>query len=72
MIALRFNTTGFEAQPRVMQLLKRKFGSPGSQKAVTWNSDLGGSRGGLFFGCANAGYASTRAVGRDRAPQHRQ
>ena len=43
-IALRFNTTGFEAQPRVMELLKRKFGSPGSQKAVAWNNDLGGSR----------------------------
>lgn len=46
-IALRFNTAGFEAQPRVMELLKRKFGSPGSpgsQKAVTWNNDLGGSR----------------------------
>ncbi|WP_162604213.1 hypothetical protein [Xanthomonas arboricola] len=43
-IALRFNTTGFEAQQRVMELLKRKFGSPGSQKAVTWNNDLGGSR----------------------------
>jgi len=43
-IALRFNTMGFEAEPRVMELLKRKFGSPGSQKAVTWNNDLGGSR----------------------------
>ncbi|ROQ46181.1 hypothetical protein EDF77_1087 [Stenotrophomonas maltophilia] len=43
-IALRFNTSGFEAEPRVMELLKRKFGSPGSQKAVTWNNDLGGSR----------------------------
>ncbi|WP_137189523.1 hypothetical protein [Stenotrophomonas rhizophila] len=43
-IALRFNTTGFEAEPRVMELLKRKFGSPGSQRAVTWNNDLGGSR----------------------------
>lgn len=43
-IALRFNTTGFEAQPRVMELLKRKFGSPSSQKAVTWNNDLGGNR----------------------------
>lgn len=43
-IALRFNTTGFEAQPRVMELLKRKFGSPSAEKAVTWNNDLGGSR----------------------------
>lgn len=43
-IALRFNTTGFEAEPRVMELLKRKFGSPSSQKAVTWTNDLGGSR----------------------------
>lgn len=43
-IALRFNTTGFEAQARVMELLKRKFGSPGSEKAVTWNNDLGASR----------------------------
>lgn len=43
-IALRFNTTGFEAQPRVMELLKRKFGSPSAQKAVAWNNDLGGSR----------------------------
>lgn len=43
-IALRFNTTGFEAQPRVMELLKRKFGSPTSQKAVAWNNALGGSR----------------------------
>lgn len=43
-IALRFNTTGFEAQSRVMELLKRKFGSPVSQKVVTWNNGLGGSR----------------------------
>lgn len=43
-IALRFNTTGFEAEPRVMELLKRKFGSPGSQKSVAWNNDLGGGR----------------------------
>lgn len=43
-IALHFNTTGFEAQPRVMELLKRKFGSPDSQKTVTWNNGLGGSR----------------------------
>lgn len=43
-IALRFNTTGFEAQPRVMELLKRKFGSPVSQEAVAWNNDQGGSR----------------------------
>lgn len=43
-IALRFNTTGFEAEQRVMELLKRKFGQPGSQKAVTWTNDLGGSR----------------------------
>ncbi len=43
-IALHFNTTGFEAEPRVMELLKRKFGAPSSQKAVAWNNDLGGSR----------------------------
>lgn len=43
-IALRFNTNGFEAQPRVMELLSRKFGSPSSQKAVSWHNDLGGSR----------------------------
>lgn len=43
-IALRFNTTGFEAQQRVMELLKRKFGPPNSQKATAWNNDLGGSR----------------------------
>ena len=43
-IALRFNTTGFEAQQRVMELLKRKFGPPDSQKAIAWNNDLGGSR----------------------------
>lgn len=43
-IALRFNTTGFEAQSRVMELLTRKFGLPSSQKNVTWNNDLGGSR----------------------------
>lgn len=43
-IALRFNTTGFEAQPRVMELLKRKFGSPTSQNAVACNNALGGSR----------------------------
>ena len=43
-IALRFNTNGFEAEPRVMELLKRKFGSPSAQRAVTWNNNLGGSR----------------------------
>lgn len=43
-IALRFNTTGFEAQQRVMELLRRKFGPPTSQKAIAWNNDLGGSR----------------------------
>lgn len=43
-VALRFNTTGFEAQQRVMELLERKFGPPNSQKAIAWNNDLGGSR----------------------------
>ncbi|MEP6907014.1 MAG: hypothetical protein ABI858_03390 [Pseudoxanthomonas sp.] len=43
-IALHFNTTGFEAQSRVMELLKHKFGSPGSEETKAWGNKWGGNR----------------------------
>jgi hypothetical protein len=55
-VALRFNTTGFEAQPRVMELLKRKFGAPSSQEAVAWNNALGGSRESISAQWRKAGF----------------
>jgi hypothetical protein len=43
----RTTTAGFEAQPCVMERLKRKFGAPSSQNTVNWNGALGGNRGSI-------------------------